>query len=117
VTIFVLVPLAVVIVMFAMANRQIVTVSFDPFNTADPAFVMRMPLFVLIFVLTIFGVLIGGIAAWLRQSKWRRVARKLDSDIVALRREIEMLSARLDSQNTRSRAAPSAVRIPYHPAA
>ncbi len=117
VTIFILVPLAIVIVMFAMANRQGVTVSFDPFNNADPAFVMRMPLFVLIFVLTILGVLVGGVAAWLRQGKWRRVARKLDSDIVALRREIEMLSARLDSQNVRPRAAPDAARIPYNPAA
>ena len=121
VTVFILVPLAIIIVMFAMANRQVITVSFDPFNNADPAFVMRMPLFVLIFALTIFGVLLGGIAAWLRQSKWRRVARKLDSDIVALRREIEMLSARLDSPNVRpntaSRPAPEAMRIPYNPAA
>ena len=77
VTIFILTPLALVIVMFAMANRQIVAVSFDPFNNVDPAFVMKMPLFVLIFALTILGVFIGGVAAWFRQSKWRRIARKL----------------------------------------
>jgi len=117
VTIFILAPLAIVLVMFAMANREVVTVSFDPFNKADPAFVLPMPLFVLIFVLTILGVVIGGIAAWMRQGKWRRVARKRDSDIVALRREIEMLSARLDSQNVRSRAPTEAARIPYNPAA
>src|SRR3954468_1154263 len=103
--------------MFAMANRQVVTVLFDPFNSADPAFVMKMPLFVLVFVLTILGVLIGGIAAWLRQGKWRRHARKLDADITALRREIEMLSARLGSQNVRPPKASDAVRIPYNPAA
>ena len=33
----ILVPLAVVIIAFAMANRQNVTVSFDPFNAAEPA--------------------------------------------------------------------------------
>ena len=33
----VLVPLAIIIVMFAVANREIITVSFDPFDTAHPA--------------------------------------------------------------------------------
>src|SRR6476469_6826858 len=117
VTFLILIPLAIVIVMFAMANRQVVTLSFDPFNAADPAFVMTTPLFVLIFVLTILGVVIGGIAAWLRQGKWRRHARKLDADITALRREIELLSARLESHNLRPPKASDAVRIPYNPAA
>jgi uncharacterized integral membrane protein len=117
VTIFILTPLALVIVMFAMANRQIVAVSFDPFNNVDPAFVMKIPLFVLIFALTILGVLIGGIAAWLRQSKWRRTARKLDSDIVALRREIEMLTGRLDRQTARPAGMREAARLSYTPPA
>ena len=30
----ILVPLAIIIIAFAVANRQIVTVSFDPFNSA-----------------------------------------------------------------------------------
>ena len=33
----VLIPLAIVIISFAVANRQTVTVSFDPFDQADPA--------------------------------------------------------------------------------
>ena len=51
VAIAILVPLAIVIVMFAVANREIITVSFDPFDSAHPAFALKMPLFMLIFVL------------------------------------------------------------------
>src|SRR5450759_3164600 len=116
VTIFILAPLALVIIMFAVANRQTVTIVFDPFNDVQPAFAMQMPLFVVIFVLVIFGVLIGGTAAWLRQSKWRRTALLLDPDIVALRREIEILNGRLNSHDARSQAAPETMRIPYRPA-
>ncbi len=65
----ILVPLALVIVSFAVANRQIVVVSFDPFDTVDPAYSLAMPLFVLIIAMAILGVIIGGVAAWLRQNK------------------------------------------------
>ena len=33
----VLIPLGVIFVVFAVANRHMVTVSFDPFNSNDPA--------------------------------------------------------------------------------
>jgi uncharacterized integral membrane protein len=89
VTALILIPLAVVIVAFAVANRQTVTVSFDPFDAAAPAYAATMPLFVLIIALLILGVLIGGVAAWLRQGKWRRTARRLDRDMRDLRAEVE----------------------------
>ena len=38
----------------------------------------------LIFAVLILGVLVGGIAAWIGQSKWRRTARQLDADVRAL---------------------------------
>jgi uncharacterized integral membrane protein len=93
-TAVIVVPLAVIIIAFAVANRQIVTVSFDPFSAQSPAYAAALPLFVLIFVLVILGVIVGGVAAWLRQSKWRRVARKLDADVRALHQEIDALRQR-----------------------
>jgi uncharacterized integral membrane protein len=75
VTALILVPLAIVLVAFAVANRQTVVVSFDPFDQAHPAFTLAVPLFALILALVIGGVIVGGVAAWLRQSKWRRTAR------------------------------------------
>jgi uncharacterized integral membrane protein len=89
VAIVTLVPLGVILVMFAVANREIVAVSFDPFNSAQPAFALKMPLFVLIFVLAGLGVLIGGFSAWLRQHKWRMRARQAEAEARDLRARLE----------------------------
>ena len=87
----ILVPLAVVIIAFAVANRQIVVVSLDPFSAEHPAASVTLPLFALVIVLLVLGVLIGGIAAWLRQSKWRRTARRLEREMAGLHLEIEAI--------------------------
>ena len=87
----ILIPLAIVIVAFAVANRQIVTVSLDPFSSEHPASSLTLPLFALIIVLLIAGVVIGGVAAWLRQAKWRRVARRLEREVDDLRGEVASL--------------------------
>jgi uncharacterized integral membrane protein len=84
-------PLAIIIIAFAVANRQIVTVSLDPFSTDQPAAALTLPLFGLVIVLLIVGVVIGGVAAWLRQSKWRRTARQLEREVGDLRGEVESL--------------------------
>ncbi len=87
----ILVPLATVIIALAVANRQIVTVTFDPFGGTDPAFALRAPVFVLVFVFVIAGVVIGGVAAWLAQAKWRRAARRLERELAAARADAERL--------------------------
>jgi uncharacterized integral membrane protein len=87
----ILVPLAVVIIAFAVANRQIVTVSLDPFSSERPAASLTLPLFALVIVLLIIGVLIGGVAAWLRQARWRRTARRLEREVADLHVELEAL--------------------------
>jgi uncharacterized integral membrane protein len=85
----VLIPLAVVIVMFAVANREAVTVSFDPFDPAHPAYSLKLPLYALIFALVAIGVLVGGIAAWLRQSRWRMRARRAEAEARDLRNRLD----------------------------
>jgi len=94
VTTIIVVPLAAVIIAFAVANRQAVTVSFDPFSATAPAYAATLPLFAVIFAVLILGVLIGGIAAWLGQGKWRRAARKLDAELRALRQEMDLKHSR-----------------------
>jgi uncharacterized integral membrane protein len=91
VAVVILVPLAVLIVAFAVANRQIVTVSLDPFSSDHPAAAVTLPLFALIILLLIVGVLIGGLAAWLRQAKWRSAARRLERDVRDLRQKVDVL--------------------------
>ena len=80
----ILIPLVVIIVMFAVANRQVVTVSFDPFDSTNPAFAPKLPLFMLIFILVGLGVLVGGVAAWLNQHKWRARARRAEAELQAI---------------------------------
>ena len=99
----VLVPLAIVFVMFAVANREIITVSFDPFDSVHPAFALKLPLFVLILVLVALGVVVGGIAAWLRQHRWRVRARRAEAEARELR-------ARLDTEQPR-RNVPAALEV------
>ncbi len=90
----IVVPLAVILIAFAVANRQSVTVSFDPFSLTSPAYAATVPLFILIFALLILGVLIGGAAAWVGQTKWRRTARKLDGEVRILHQELDAIRRR-----------------------
>ncbi|MCZ7643228.1 MAG: LapA family protein [Pseudorhodoplanes sp.] len=101
-----LIPLAIVLIMFAVANREVVTVSFDPFEPTQPAVSLRMPLFLLIFVTLIAGVVLGGFAAWLRQGRYRRATRGLRNEMAGLRREVETLTTRLDLPDDRASQSP-----------
>src|ERR1700761_3423549 len=76
----VLIPLGLIFVVFAVANRHWVTVSFDPFNSTDPSVAVTLPLFVVIIVVAILGVVAGGTATWFRQRHWRRAARQYEAD-------------------------------------
>ena len=91
VTALILVPLAIVFIALAVANRQPVLVSFDPFDRINPAFARALPLYALMLILVIAGVVVGGIAAWVRQGKWRRAARLADAQARELRAEVERL--------------------------
>jgi uncharacterized integral membrane protein len=79
-TALIVVPLGLLFVVFAVANRHNVTVSFDPFNSRDPSVGVTMPLFAVIIVVAILGVVAGGIATWFRQRHWRRAARQWEAD-------------------------------------
>jgi len=72
VTYVIIIPLALVFVAFAVANRHFVTVSFDPFDTTTPAVAVQLPLFALIIAVAILGVIAGGMATWFGQRHWRR---------------------------------------------
>jgi uncharacterized integral membrane protein len=91
---FVLAPLFLVLVGFAVANHEPVTVSFDPFSATNPAFALEIRLYLLAFSLLILGVIVGGVAAWLTQRKWRRAARKFEAEARALRSELDSFRRR-----------------------
>lgn len=97
IVVVILVPVAVVLVALAVANRQLTTFTLDPFNPGNAALSLQLPLFVLLFLALILGMLIGGAAAWLKQGRYRKEAR-------AKRREVQTL---LHQKPTTAAANPS----------
>jgi len=92
----IVVPIAVALLAFAFANRQIVTVSFDPFPSGDvPAFAMSLPLFVVLILTAMIGVMAGGGAVWFAQGRYRRAARRSRVEADRWRAEAEAGRARL----------------------
>ena len=106
IALLILAPLAICLTAFAVANRQTVIVSFDPFDPSNPAFVMEPRLYALILVLVIGGVILGGIAAWIGQGRWRTRVRRLEVETRRLRHENERLQRRAGI------ADPEAVSLP-----
>jgi uncharacterized integral membrane protein len=89
----ILIPLGVIFIAFAVANRHLVTVSFDPFNSHDPSLGFTLPLFVVIIAVAMLGVVAGGAATWFRQRHWRRAARQHEADARAARSQLADLRA------------------------
>jgi uncharacterized integral membrane protein len=120
VTVLVLIPLALGIAMFAVSNRAPVLLGFDPFGAQPPMFAYPMPLFLALLTALILGVIVGGLAAWSAQRKWRRRARRLvgelkaaQADRAALRKQIEAVPSA-----ARAQASSSIASIAYrHPSA
>ena len=106
VTALILLPLAIVVISVAVANRQSVVVSFDPFDQAHPALTRALPLYLLMLMLLIGGVVVGGSAAWLRQGKWRRAARRADAQARELRAEVDRLKRRVGPSALVAQGAP-----------
>jgi uncharacterized integral membrane protein len=88
----VLIPLGLIFIDFAVANRHLVTVSFDPFGSGDTAFDLPpVPLFAIIITAIIVGVVAGGSATWFRQRRWRRAARQHEADARQARAQLAEL--------------------------
>ncbi|MBB3020142.1 putative integral membrane protein [Microvirga lupini] len=96
----ILLPVAILIVLLAVANRAPVTLSLDPFSQEAPEFAFQLPLFAVIFAAVMLGVLIGGTATWLAQGKNRKSRRQLRRETRQLRYETERLKAQTPSTTT-----------------
>lgn len=71
-TLFITLPVALVLVLLAIANRQIVTLSLDPLSS-EPQLALRLPLFLALFASLLVGLLVGGAVAWTSGFHRRRV--------------------------------------------
>lgn len=93
----VLLPIAILVVLLAVANRAPVTLSLDPFSQEVPEFSTELPLFAVIFAAVAVGIVIGGTATWLAQGKYRKERRRFRREASTLRTESERLRAQKPS--------------------
>ena len=85
VLIAVFVPLAIVLVALAVANRGGSAFTLDPFNPGNPALTWQLPLFVLLFAALALGIVIGSLTTWLKQGRYRKLARQRGQEAEVLR--------------------------------
>ena len=64
VSLVVFVPLGVLLVILAVANRAPVNLALNPFNPADQALSVSAPLFVLLILAVMLGVMLGAVVTW-----------------------------------------------------
>ncbi len=91
----VLAIVAILLLMFAFANRHYVSVSFDPFGSeADRAVVIEAPLFAVAIAFTMIGVAAGAFATWRSQGRYRRASRQNRAEAVKWRSQAEAMRTR-----------------------
>jgi uncharacterized integral membrane protein len=90
----ILVPLAIVLVVFCVANREAISVSLDPIGTL-PQLAFQAPLFVLLIGSLILGLLLGGVGTWMTQSHYRAKSARRRREVENLKHEVELSNERL----------------------
>ena len=95
----ILVPLAIILIVFCVANREAVTVSLDPIGTM-PQLAFQAPLFILLMATIIVGVILGGCGTWFTQAHYRRKSWKRKYEVERLRREAEESKSKLRQVQT-----------------
>jgi uncharacterized integral membrane protein len=85
VLIAIIVPVAIVLVALAVANREPVAFTFDPFNPGNPALTVTWPLFIFLIVALALGVVIGSVTTWIKQGRYRKLARQRSLEAETLR--------------------------------
>jgi uncharacterized integral membrane protein len=102
VSILIFVPLAIILVALAVANRSAVAFTIDAFNPGSASLTWPVPLFALLFIALAAGLLIGSFATWLAQGRHRRAARQG-------RAEAERLLAQTKQRDAAQRASQTAL--------
>lgn len=95
VSLVVFLPLGVLMIVLAVANRGVVSLALNPFNPEDQALSVSAPFFVFLILAVMFGVLLGSVVTWFTQGKHRKKARSQF-------REAQQWQAEADRQKTRA---------------
>ncbi len=91
------VPVAVILVTVAVANREPVRLVLDPFRPEAPVLSLSLPFYAYLLIALTLGVVLGGVATWMTQSRWRRTARLRTQDAMRWQAEADRLTRERDS--------------------
>lgn len=91
-------PLGAVLVAIAVANRQPVSLILDPFRPENPALAVELPFYLYLLGALLVGVVLGGTATWLGQSRWRQTARVQGQRAARWQAEADRLSRERDDK-------------------
>jgi len=105
----VVIPIALLLILLAIANRAPVVFSFDPFERGASEFAFSAPLYALLFGALLLGVLLGGVGAWLSAGRQRRSGRASRREVGRLKQETERLRTNLAEVRGAALPAPSRV--------
>jgi uncharacterized integral membrane protein len=84
----VLALVALVLILFAVSNRESVSIELWPL----PALV-ELPLYLVVLGTLLLGFFAGELVAWVRNRRWRREARRSRDRIAVLERELDAARA------------------------
>lgn len=93
----------VALVTLCVANRDPVRLVLDPFRPDAPVISMNLPLYAYLIAALILGVVLGGMATWFGQGRWRKTARVKAHDAMRWQAEADRLARERDTQATAMR--------------
>ena len=88
---------AIVLVTVAVSNRETVTLVLDPFRPETPVLSIALPLYVYLLGALTIGVVLGGVATWMSQGRWRKTARVKSQDALRWQAEADRLARGRDA--------------------
>jgi uncharacterized integral membrane protein len=103
-------PIAILLVTLALANRHGVGLVLDPFRPDNPVISLVLPFYVYLLGALLVGVVLGGIATWMSQARWRRSARQRAAEAYRWHAEADRLTRERDAQV----GEPSRQLVPVH---
>jgi uncharacterized integral membrane protein len=98
------IPGAILLLTLAVANRHGVRLILDPFRPEEPLISVVLPFYVYLFGTLLAGIVIGGVATWMTQSRWRRAARRHGAEAQRWQAEADRLNRDRQAATTRQLA-------------
>ena len=109
---FFVLPVAVIAIMLAVANRRSVSLSVNPLAPDNPATLFEVPLYWLVFACVAMGVVLGGTAVWFSQSRFRRAARENRNEAAKWRAEADRQRQTLAALSNEANPGRAPVALP-----